>query len=34
MKLKVTPVFRINWIAIALVGIIVVAALIAKLFGL
>jgi len=34
LKFRATPVFRINWIGIALVGIIVVAALIAKLFGL
>lgn len=34
LKFRVTPVFRINWIAIALLGIIVLAALIARLLGL
>jgi len=34
LKFRVTPVFRVNWIALALIGIIVVAALVAKVFGL
>ncbi len=33
-KFRAKPVFRINWVALVLIGIIVVVALIAKLFGL
>ena len=33
-KFRTTPIFRINWIGLALIGIIVIVALVAKLFGL
>ena len=33
-KFKATPVFRINWFALALVGVAVVVALIASLLGI